>query len=77
MLRIESSGGCFTEGDENSAAMLGGGELLTSLSLKVPRPDVSRSVVLLETEERTSGGGSGDATSTCMRPKAEQHFIPC
>jgi hypothetical protein len=57
--------------------MIGGGEFLTSFSVRAPRPDVSRSVVLLETEERASGGGSGDRGTTFTRPKAEQHFIPC
>jgi hypothetical protein len=59
--------------------MIGVGEFLTRFSVRAPRLDVSRSVVLLETEERTSGGGSGDrgTTRTFLRPTAEQHFIPC
>jgi hypothetical protein len=36
--------------------MTGGGEFLTIFSVRAPRPDVSRSVLLLETEERTSWG---------------------
>ena len=57
--------------------MIVSGEFLTSFSVRAPRPDVSRSVVLLEMEERTSGGGSGGRGTTFIRPKAEQHFIPC
>ena len=57
--------------------MIGGGEFFTSFSVRAPRLDVSRSVVLLETEERTSGGGSGDRGTSFIRPTAEQHFIPC
>ena len=57
--------------------MIGGGEFLTSFSVRAPCPDVSRSVVLLEREERTSGGGSWGRGTTFIRPTAKQHFIPC
>jgi len=57
--------------------MIGVSEFLTSFSVRAQRLDVSRSVVLLETEERTSGSGSGDRGTTFIRPTAEQHFIPC